>query len=281
MGVLERLTFYTVLATLCLRICANEWLIYASVHDPEDKKNGLYSGLLDVDYNGTATNLSQDGVYCANMKSAGFYTGYMISSMGYDPITQKAVVQMQTHSFGRASVFTTRACGHGPPKCKNSDLDVIFAQAETKERNSNIGPFAIYNNSIYFIAHRYERVPARMIRHRIEIRKLEGCEDRQPYSMTNAFDIEACSSYITLVADELGDDLGYEMEDSLLVARQLYVTKLTGRLVFLTQIQNQTFNDNYDVEKFTMLLYAASETSPTKVGRQNGVQLMCHTIPSM
>ena len=256
--------FFIISSTLCLSVYAFDWLIYASVHDPHRKKNGLYYGAMDV-VNGTASDLAIGGVYCANMISAGFYAGYMINSMGYDPYTSQAVVQMRTNSFERASVFTTKVCERAAPKCKEASINVIFAQGDTKRHNSNVGPFAMWNNTIYFIAHLYEKAPHRTIVHRIELRRMEGCERRQPFTVLNAFDIEACSSFVTVIAEETGEDLGFNMEDKLVVARQLYIIEKNGHLHFVIQIQNQTFDDNYDVEKFSMLLFTASETSKSRV----------------
>ena len=133
---------------MCLSVFAFDWLIYASVHDPQDKKNGLYYGALDV-VNGTASDLAVGGVYCANLRYAGFYSGFMIKSMGYDPFTRKAVVQMKTNSYERASVFTTKVCERTGPKCKEANIDVVFAQGDTKRHNSKVGPFAMWNNSMY------------------------------------------------------------------------------------------------------------------------------------
>ena len=207
-------------AIVRINLGAEEQIYYASLGGAENRK-GFYGGINDITVNGTATNLTKDGVYCANMRSAGFYEGYEIRSMAYDPITSQAIIQMEVLSYTRTSVFTTKICQHDSPKCKTAKVNVIFAQADTLDKSKgNIGPFALWNNSVYFLADRYERAPQRTIRHKIELRKLDGCEDRYPFTMTNAVDLEACSVFLATFAEEIGQDLGFEMEDTLLVGHR-------------------------------------------------------------
>ncbi len=267
MALFHRLDMWSCLlfSVFCINLCTQEQLYYASI-GPSDNKKGFYGGPNDISVNGTASNLTKSGVYCANMRSAGFYEGFDIRSMAYDPITSQAIIQMEVLSYTRTSAFTTKVCNSLGPKCKTAEINVIFAQADTRDKSKgNMGPFAMWNNSVYFLADRYERAPHRSIRHRIELRKLDGCETRYPFTMTNAIQLDDCSVFLATVAEEIGQDLGFEMEDTLLVGRHLKILSINGRLVFLTQVQNQTFNDVYDVEKFTMMLIAVGDSVPARV----------------
>ena len=118
----------------------------------------------------------------------------------------------------------------------------------------------MWNNTVYFVANRYETIPHKIIKHTLELRMLDGCEARYPFKMKYPFDIELCSQYMATFAEELGHDLGLGLEDGLTTARHLYIIQRPDKhLTFLTQIQNQTFDDSFDPEAFSMSLIAVTD----------------------
>ncbi len=221
---------------------------------------GIYGGALSISNKSivgnsllVASNLYQRGRQCGKSDDHEYH-GLVSHTSSFDPISKTVVIQGGSiFSSNRVTAFSFNYC-EGPPWCDTivdeiTPVNFIFDRLlNSDEPRANIGPFAVWDNIVYFIVYRHTGTKAQ-VSSKIELRKLEGCESIYPLTdMTGdlkdeyLLDIDNCSSLVTIVSTIGRHRIHESIHSPLLALKQLFVTKGNLGLKFLLQVLDYTSN---------------------------------------
>ncbi len=248
--------------------CAStkEFLYYSS-EARDNTHAGLWGGLVDPTNGGKSKDLKSSGFHCADMKN-NYYTGLRIKGMSFDPVSMSTIMELDEWSETTVSVIKVPACTERPSCATNGDATVFFSRAESHQRPqpTKLGSFASWDNSIYFVAQVFSIGDTPKSRtHRMEIRKLEGCETEYPFTAHKSFDVQKCSQFVALVVEETVDNVIFQMREHLKPSDHLYVVKgdQDNSLVFLLQVHNTKMDEEGYLVRYSMDLMAVHANSDT------------------
>ena len=105
----------------------------------------------------------------------------------------------------------------------------------------------MWNNDIYFIVQRYNEVNRSYYQCSMELRQLQGCEDQYPFTESNPMGIDNCSVHINTVISDFACDTNPYSIPLYKPANELFITERGGKLEFMLQIHNNTFDDSHNV----------------------------------
>ena len=252
---------------------AKEFLYYSS-EARDDTHAGLWGGLVDPTNGAKSKDLKVSGFHCADMKN-NYYTGLRMQGMSFDPVSLSTIMELDEWSETTVSALKVPACTERPSCATNGDATVFFSRAESRQRPqpTKLGPFASWDDSIYFVAQIFNTGDTPKSRtHRMEIRKLEGCEEDYPFTEHKPFDVEKCSQFVALIVEETSDNVIFQMREALKPSDHLYVVKSDegNSLVFLIQVYNSKMDEEGYLVQYSMDLMAAhanSESAATMLHR--------------
>jgi len=249
-----------ILLLFCTSLNGHQYLYYAS---PGDKTHpaGLWGGFIDFTQDGLAHDLRQSKFLCAAMKGDKYYTKLPLQGVAADPINNQVLLELEVSDTATSALLAPLCTDLD--SCTDSLADVYLSAAENTDslQQAKLGPYALWNGSVYFVARRYSTGDADRSRNmRMEIRKLTGCMHLYPFTARNKIDLDRCSEFVALVLEEYAARVVIEMRENLKPSDTLYVLSTTSldSPVFLLQIYNYTFTDEVLVEYNMHLMEVAA-----------------------
>ena len=258
---------------------AVDYIYYSSPGDSVGHFAGMWGGPIDANKNGSAEDLRQSGFHCAYMYDGGFYTGLGIKGMFLDPISKRVLMDLTESFDNRVSVIEGPICTE-KPECSTDlgPVKVYFTLAENTDpiKSAEPGPFAMWNSTVYFVVQRWNHTgdETGVLQHRLELRKLAGCEELYPFTVRKKINVDSCSVRLAT----LYESRSQPGEETFKTADHLYILERSdGELVFITQIYNWTRSDNTDVS-LGMTLLAATSSGTVHMLRHTPLPVYYYTL---
>ncbi|ELT96070.1 hypothetical protein CAPTEDRAFT_214707 [Capitella teleta] len=162
---------------------------------------GFYGSRINSS-DGNFEDLFENGLNCVQYKTH-TKTNLNIQSVSFDHVTKQALVSV--YRDDHLTLVSKKLCQPDvTTSCSNSSTHVLFYEADLVFEK--IGPFALHNGSVYFLLNRVEVLDVIVSQSDIELRRMEGCEEKYPVDGSTAFDVESCSKLISRLHTERFED---------------------------------------------------------------------------
>ena len=219
------------------------------------KAAGLWGGHVTLTQNGQAENLHSHGYESLNTSYTSYH-GIQIDYVSYDPISKRTLIAIEdpdasTESTQQAlAIGTLCESGHNSLQAtfqnfKLVDSDNAFFMDDDCSWKCGWGPFAFYDNKIYFVLSAVFGEHFSALQRQIQIRVIDGCDDviesmhnqrsRSATSLSE-FHILQCSTHVTTLYTQ--DYAKPSPTVNAWTTSELKVTYANGRLHFFTQLIN-------------------------------------------
>ena len=210
---------------------------------------GLYGATADWKLNEAALGYPDSGYQCMERKNT-LLEGLSLRSVSRDPKSKKVLMNLyEDHENGdeKLSLLTADLC-KGQDTCENATItpEWMFNNALFDDK---LGPFAYYNNEVYFLVNHEEDAGAER-KNTIALHKFSGCEDKYPVDDWTSFYLNECSTKIADITE-----LNFKLASPIKLSDTLYIINSGAEMYFLTQIQRGIYNEDLLATGFKMELY--------------------------
>lgn len=198
------------------------YLFRASPGGDGNKPAGLWGGSLHLEHNGQGSNLFTHGYESLNTSYTTYY-GIEMEYISHDPISNRVLMIIEDPDSSPTSIKQSMAFG---PLCQDgcASLEATFQNFQLVDDTNPYfmdrdcgwkcgwGPFAYYNNQIFFVLSAVFGSDYSSLTRQIQIRMLVGCDDvidsiknrgQSSLDQVAQFPILQCSVLINVVHREL------------------------------------------------------------------------------
>lgn len=210
---------------------------------------GFYGAAATYTNNASALDYPDSGVQCLNTQK-GIKEGFDLKSISMDPRSRKVLLSLK-HEFEISVTLATMTLCLPQEECGNATYspDILFDNAQLDDVMS---PVAYYDSTVYFLTTIDTEIPGGLTKRTVELRMLQGCQEKYPVNVYTSFYIADCSKLIVQL-----DEVEYDEENSmspLTVSNSLYIINTGSESFFLTQLQRMVYDEDVVAQTYSMEL---------------------------